>query len=76
VAVTNVLPTYRQLSLSYGVHPVYLPQIVSLPQLLERMDQLVLERHWGDVGDTLVVVSALDGRDGNTDTLHVHRVKR
>ena len=27
------------------------------------------------VGDTLVVVSALDGRDGHIDTLHVHEVR-
>jgi pyruvate kinase len=75
VAVTNVLTTYRQLSLSFGIHPVYMPDIVSMSQLLEEMDQLVLARHWGEVGDTLVLVSSLDGRDGNTDTLHVHHVR-
>ncbi len=75
VAVTNVLTTFRQLSLTYGVCPVYLPHVVDLPQLLSEMDHLVLEQRWGDVGETLVVVSALDGRDGNIDTLHIHRVQ-
>jgi pyruvate kinase len=75
VAVTNVLTTYRQLSLSFGIHPVYMPDIVSMSQLLEEMDHLVLARHWGEIGDTLVLVSSLDGRDGNTDTLHVHHVR-
>jgi pyruvate kinase len=75
VAVTNVLTTFRQLSLTYGVCPVYLPHVVNLPQLLSEMDHLVLEQQWGEVGETLVVVSALDGRDGNIDTLHIHRVQ-
>jgi pyruvate kinase len=76
VTVTNSQRTYRQLSLSFGVEPVYLPHIVDLPRLLADMDQLVLARNWGAVGDTLVVISALDGRDGNTDTLHIHHVRR
>jgi len=75
VAVTNVPTTYRQLCLSFGVCPVYMPDVVDLPQLLNEMDRLVLCQHWGDIGDVLVVVSALDGRDGNIDTLHIHRVQ-
>ncbi len=74
IAVTNVLSTYRQLSLSFGVHPVFAPDVTTLPELLEKIDHLVLNERLGAEGDTLVVVSALDGRDGNTDTLHVHRV--
>ena len=49
--------------------------VVDLPQLLDEMDHLVLAQRWGDVGELLVVVSALDGRDGNIDTLHVHRIE-
>lgn len=75
VAVTNIESTFRQLSLSFGVRPVYLPHIVDLPQLLREMDELALAQAWGEVGDALVVVSALDGRDGNTDTLHVHLIR-
>jgi pyruvate kinase len=75
VAVTNVRATYRQLNLSFGVHPVYAPDIVLLPQLLASIDTLVLKENLAAVGDTLVVVSALDGRDGNTDTLHIHQVR-
>jgi pyruvate kinase len=75
VAVTNIESTFRQLSLSFGVRPLYLPHIVDLPQLLREMDELALAQAWGEVGDALVVVSALDGRDGNTDTLHVHLIR-
>lgn len=74
VAVTNVETTYRQLALSYGVQPLYLPNIVNLPQLLEQIDQLAHDQKWATAGHKLVVVSALDGRDGSIDTLHVHRV--
>jgi pyruvate kinase len=75
VAVTSVESTYRQLSLSYGVQPIYAPNIVTLGQLLDEMDRLVLDEQLGEVGDVLVVVSALDGRDGHTDTLHVRHVR-
>jgi pyruvate kinase len=74
VAVTNSDTTYRQLALSYGVSPVYLPEVTNLPQLLIEMDRLVVQEAWGTPGDNLVIVSSLDGRDGQIDTLHVHCV--
>jgi len=74
VAVTNSETTYRQLGLSYGVSPVYLPEVTNLPQLLIEMDRLVVQEAWGSPGDNLVIVSSLDGRDGQIDTLHVHCV--
>ena len=73
-AITNEQSTYRQLSLSFGVRPVFMPHIVNLPQLLAEMNQLALKQQWGESGDTLVVVSALDGQDGNIDTLHICNV--
>jgi pyruvate kinase len=75
VAVTNVESTYRQLTLSYGVQPIFVPSIATLGQLLDEIDRLVVDEQLGKVGDVLVVVSALDGRDGNTDTLHVRHVR-
>lgn len=75
VAVTSVESTYRQLTLSYGVESVYAPNIMTLNQLLDEMDRLVIDEQLGEAGDVLVVVSALDGRDGNTDTLHVRTVQ-
>jgi pyruvate kinase len=73
-AVTNREITARQLNLSYGVEPIYLPQIMIMPHLLHELDRLASECGWGEAGDTVVVVSALDGQDGNTDTLHLHRI--
>lgn len=75
VVVTNHAKTCQQLALSYGCQPIYLPEISKLSQLLEKMDELALEKHWASPGDNLVVISALDGRDGRIDTLHVHHVK-
>lgn len=75
VAVTNSRTTYRQMSLIYGVEPLHLPHITDIPQLLAEMDQLVHSRQWAATDDELVVVSALDGRDGTIDTLHIHRVR-
>ncbi len=76
VAVTNSQTTYRQLNLSYGVEPLYLPHVADIPQLLAEIDQLALSGDWAQIGDELVVVSALDGRRGRVDTLHIHRVSR
>ena len=75
VAVTSIESTYRQLNLSYGVQPVYAPNIATLGQLLDEMDRLVLDEQLGEVGDVLVVVSSLDGRKGHTDTLHIRHVR-
>ena len=75
IAVTNSESTYRQLNLSFGVHPVFAPDVMTFSELLEKIDDLILGDELGVEGDTLVVVSALDGRDGHTDTLHVHRVR-
>ena len=74
VAVTNVESTYRQLSLSFGVFPEYLPSVANFRQLLEAIEQLAPQRNWASEGDSLVVISALDGCDGHTDTLHVYRM--
>ena len=74
-AITNEQSTYQQLSLSFGVRPIYMPDIIDLPQLLEEMNQLALKQQWGEPGDTFVVVSALDGQDGNIDTLHICNVE-
>ena len=75
IAVTNVESTYRQLNLSFGVHPIFAPNVTTLSELLEKIDDIILGDQLGAEGDTLVVVSALDGRDGHTDTLHIHRVR-
>jgi pyruvate kinase len=74
VAVTNSINTYRQLNLCYGVVPLWLPEVSNLHELLCEMDRLVVSQQWGGPGDMIVVVSALDGRDGNIDTLHIHRI--
>ena len=73
-AVTNDLKTYRQLSLYYGVEPVYDPSIVDMSQLFDAVDGLALAHQWGTTGDLLVLITALDGHDGHTDTLHLHRI--
>lgn len=75
VAITNVLATYRQLSLSYGVDALYMPEVVCMSQLFDHMDTLAKAGQWAEPGDTLVLVSSLDGRDDHTDTLSVHRVR-
>ena len=75
IAVTNSESTYRQLNLSFGVRPVFAPNVTTFSELLEKIDDLILGGELGAKGDTLVVVSALSGRAGHTDTLHVHPVR-
>jgi pyruvate kinase len=75
VTLTHDAATYRQLSLCYGIEPVLLPSRMKLPKLLDDLDRLVADHGWGRQGDLIVVVSALDGEDGNTDTMHIHTVR-
>ena len=75
VTLTHDASTYRQLSLCYGVEPLLLPSRMKLPKLLDDLDRMVAEHGWGSPGDLIVVVSALDGEDGNTDTMHIHTVR-
>lgn len=72
IAVTNIESTYRQLGLSYGVYPEYLPKVSNFQELLDAIDALAPERGWAKPGETLVVIAALTGLSGTTDTLHVH----
>ncbi|MCH8046281.1 MAG: pyruvate kinase [Planctomycetes bacterium] len=75
VALTHDAATYRQLSLSFGIEPLLLPSRIKLPKLLDDLDILVARHRWGSPGDLIIVVSALDGEDGNTDTMHIHTVR-
>ena len=75
IAVTSSPEVQRQLVLSYGVRPFLIPEIQDMTQLLQKMNELALELHWGQHGDQLVVVSGLGGQYGYVDTLHVHRVR-
>jgi len=73
-AVTNCQATYRQLNLSYGVQPFFMPEMHTPAQLLAELDGLTLSLNWGEPDDTLVVVSDLAGQNDDLDTLHIHRV--
>ncbi|PHR99377.1 MAG: pyruvate kinase [Blastopirellula sp.] len=73
-AVTNNPATYRQLSLSYGIVPVFSPQIVSVVQLLEEIDEQAKQRDWAQSGDWLALVSTFHETAKQVDTLHLHCV--
>ncbi|MGY8770644.1 MAG: pyruvate kinase [Pirellulales bacterium] len=73
-AVTNNPSTYRQLSLSYGIVPVFSPQIVSVVQLLEEIDEQAKQRDWAQPGDWLAMVSTFQETAKKVDTLHLHCV--
>lgn len=74
VAVTASPITCRQLAMSYGVHPLYVPEITELPQLLSKVNELAHSQNWGENGDHLLVVSGLGSQDGHVDTLHIHTI--
>lgn len=73
-AVTNNPSTYRQLSLSYGIVPIFSPQLVSVVQLLEEIDEQALQREWAQSGDWLALVSTFQASAKQIDTLHLHCV--
>ena len=56
-----------------GLDPAHTIVLSRFQQLTRQLN--LLGDELGVEGDTLVVVSALNGSDGHTDTLHVHRVR-
>ena len=65
----------RELSLSFGVHPVLSPTVESTDQMLALVERTLLERGWLKLGDGIVVVAGQPvGQSGTTNLLKLHRL--
>ena len=65
----------RQMTLSFGVHPFHMPRPADVPAFLERVDTLLLDRGWAELGDAVVIVKGEPlGIPGVTNEVRIHYV--
>ncbi|XAM01465.1 pyruvate kinase [Phycisphaeraceae bacterium D3-23] len=65
----------RRLALLFGVHPVRATPPDDAHLLFAHADQQLLERHWADPGDPIVMVRGWPmGIPGTTNTIQIHHV--
>jgi len=73
VAFTSSMAACRQMTLYYGVFPVYVEQPPSQEEFLKQVDRWMIARQWGEPGDPLVVVLGEPlGTSGVTNIIRVH----
>jgi pyruvate kinase len=65
----------RQMTLLYGVHPIYLPQPEDAEQFVLAVDALLQDQRWADPGDPIVIVKGSPlGVPGVTNKIRIHYV--
>jgi pyruvate kinase len=75
LGLTPDLVTARRLALVWGVHPVQVPNVHDVAEMVERACDTALKRGFAKPGDDVVVVAGLPfGLSGTTNLLHVARV--
>jgi pyruvate kinase len=75
LAVTPVLPTYRQLALVWGVLPVLVDRVPSYEAMLEVVRDLILKRGYAQPGDRIVMTAGVPWEvSGSTNLIKVEEV--
>ena len=75
IAISSNEPALRQMSLLFGVRPVYMERPPDSTAFLERLDILLLENGWAENGDAVVVVKGEPlGTPGVTNQTLIHYV--
>ncbi|MEM1099139.1 MAG: pyruvate kinase [Planctomycetota bacterium] len=63
----------RRMALLYGVHPMHMDMPDDPERFLLNVEQIILERHWAEVGDAIVVVKGAPlGSPGVTNKIRIH----
>lgn len=75
LAFTPVAQTYRQLSLTWGVHCFQVPAVDSTDEMIRQVDQAVGQVSGFTTGDRVVVVAGSPpNTSGSTNLIRVHRI--
>lgn len=78
LAITGSLETYRQLSLAWGVQPIFMEdmeQLISQTAVFEAVGQRLLSLSLARTGDTIVITAGLPRlAHGSTNTIKVHQI--
>ena len=75
VALCEVPEVLRQMSLMFGVRPVYAQTPKDPKHVLETAVRILIERNWAEIGDPILVARGFPmGVVGTTNTVQVHYV--
>jgi pyruvate kinase len=75
LAFTPMEPTYRQLSLTWGVQCFQVPAVDSTDEMVRQVDSAVAEVPGFDAGDQVVIVAGSPpNTTGSTNLIRVHRL--
>jgi pyruvate kinase len=75
-AFTQSAAVARQLSVSFGVHPILAPAVTSAEAMLDQMEQMLLKRGWLRLGDNVVFVAGSPiGDIASTNLMKLHTLK-
>ncbi len=73
-AFSPSLPTCNQLTLVWGVTPLYLPNIKDAQQLIKASVRIMIHKKLTKVNDLIVIVIGLGFKKGSTNVIKIHRI--
>ena len=75
IAMSSNRPALRQMSLLFGVVPVYMDRPVDSAAFIESVDRLFIERGWAEPGTAVVIAKGEPiGTPGVTNKIRIHYV--
>lgn len=76
LSLSQNLSTTRKLTLSYGVHPVHMPEISSFAETVEWATKLAKENNLAKKGERIVLTAGVPfGQSGSTNVLRIATVE-
>ncbi len=73
-AFSSRIDTYNQLSLLWGITPMYIPTIDNAERLIAGSEHLLIEKGYVEKDDLIVLVIGMGLKQGSTNMVKVHRV--
>ncbi|MGE5655877.1 MAG: pyruvate kinase [Actinomycetota bacterium] len=75
IAFTPEQPTYRQLSLVWGVRPCLIPEVHTTEEMFMTVVNMAVEMGFAQEGEKVVITSGVPvGASGGTSLIKVHRI--
>ncbi|MFC1876223.1 pyruvate kinase [Thermodesulfobacteriota bacterium] len=73
-AFSPSMPTCNQLTLVWGITPLYLPNIKDAKQLIEASEHMLVHKELAKTNDLIVIVIGLGFKKGSTNVIKIHRI--
>ena len=68
------MSTCNQLTLAWGITPLYLPNIKVAKQLVEASVRILIHKKLTKTNDLIVIVIGLGFKKGSTNVIKIHRI--